>query len=152
MSVKWRRGKKRSKWCRVIKNTGKVRSTQNLRQFRTEKSIIRRKPYPYKYRFPKLDGKRKLREPEPLIDILEEADSIRVVAEFVGFTTRNLKVQAKEQKLILSAENSDRKYYKSLNLPKRVIPKALRTTYKNGVLEILLKKSVEEKTVNKIAG
>jgi len=152
MSVKWRRSKKRSKWCKVIRNTGRVRSAQNLRQFWTEKSFVRRKPYPYKYRFPKLDWKKKLREPEPLIDIIEEADNIRVVAEFAGFTTRNLKVQAKEQKLILSAENSERKYYKSLNLPKRVIPKALRTTYKNGVLEILLKKSVEEKAMNRIAG
>jgi HSP20 family protein len=131
---------------------GRARNTQNFRQFQTEKSVVRRKPYPYKYRCPKLDERKRMREPEPLIDVLEEEDGIRVVAEFVGFSTKNLKVHAKEQKLILSAENSDRKYYKSLNLPKRVIPKALRTTYKNGVLEILLKKAVEERAINKIVG
>jgi HSP20 family molecular chaperone IbpA len=46
----------------------------------------------------------------------------------------------------------DRKYYKSLNLPKRVIPNTIRMTHKNGVLEIRLKKAVEEKTIDKVAG
>jgi HSP20 family protein len=130
----------------------RAKNTQNSRQFQTEKPAVRRKPYPYKYRFPRLDGQRKTRREEPLIDILEEDHCIRVVAEFVGFSTKNLKVSAREQKLILSAENAGRKYYKSLNLPKRVIPKAFHTTYKNGVLEILFKKNVEEKSHKQIAG
>jgi HSP20 family molecular chaperone IbpA len=33
-----------------------------------------------------------------------------------------------------------------------VIPSTIRTTYKNGVLEVQLKKAVEEKAIDKVAG
>ena len=55
----------------------------------------------------------------------------------------------KDQKLTLSAKAKDRRYYKSLNLPKVVVPNAVHTTYKNGVLEIKLKKASKERTINK---
>jgi HSP20 family protein len=93
-----------------------------------------------------------MREPEPLIDILEEKGEITVVAEFVGFNRENLRIHVKNQRLTLSADASDRKYYKSLNLPKRVIPSTIHTTYKNGVLEVRLRKAVEEKTIDEVAG
>jgi HSP20 family protein len=95
---------------------------------------------------------RRVKEPEPLIDILEEKDEITVVAEFAGFDRQDLRIRVKNQRLILSAEGLDRKYYKSLNLPKRVIPNTIRTTYKNGVLGIRLKKIAEEKAIDKVAG
>jgi HSP20 family protein len=57
----------------------------------------------------------------------------------------------KGERLTVAAEALDRKYRKSLNLPKRVIPRTIRTTYKNGVLEIRLKKA-EEKSLDKMAG
>jgi HSP20 family protein len=75
-----------------------------------------------------------------------------VVAEFAGFDKENIRTSVKDQRLTLSAHTSDRKYYKSLNLPGRVIPSTMRTTYKNGVLEIHLKKAVEEKAIDKVAG
>jgi HSP20 family protein len=53
----------------------------------------------------------------------------------------------KNQKLTLSAKAKDRKYYKSLNLPRVVIPNVVRTTYKNGVLEIKLKKAQKEENI-----
>ena len=93
-----------------------------------------------------------MREPKPLIDILEGNDDIMVVAEFAGFNKEDLRINVKDQKLTLSAEASDRKYRKSLNLPKRVIPSTICTTYKNGVLEIRLKKAIEEKAMDKVAG
>jgi HSP20 family protein len=87
-----------------------------------------------------------------LIDILEVDDEITVVAEIAGFNREDLRINAKDQRLTLTAEASDRKYRKSLNLPKRVIPSTLSTTYKNGVLEIRVKKAVEEKPMDKVAG
>jgi HSP20 family molecular chaperone IbpA len=103
-------------------------------------------------RIPKSYGTGKLKEPEPLIDVFEERDEIVVVAEFAGFSRENLRVDVKNQKLILSAQASDRKYYKSLNLPNRVISETLRLAHKNGVLEIRIKKVAEEKTIDKVAG
>jgi HSP20 family molecular chaperone IbpA len=134
LSVKWRRGKK------------------TFRTFRSKNSKVRRRSYPYRYKIPKTYQRRKLKEPEPLIDIFEERSRIIIVAELAGFKKDNLKIHARDQKLTLAAENRDRKYYKSLNLPKRVIPNAMQTTYKNGVLEIRLKKAAEEKAIKKIAG
>lgn len=93
-----------------------------------------------------------MKEPKPLIDVLERNDDIAIVAELVGFNKEDLRIRVKDQKLTLSAETSDRKYYKSLNLPKRVIPSTICTTYKNGVLEIRLKKAIEEKAMDKVAG
>jgi HSP20 family protein len=47
----------------------------------------------------------------------------------------------KDQKITLSAKSKERRYYKSLNLPKVVIPDETHTKFKNGVLEIKLKKA-----------
>jgi HSP20 family protein len=93
-----------------------------------------------------------LKEPKPLIDILEDDNDICIVAEFAGFKREDLRIDLKEQRLTLSAETLDRKYHKSLNLPGRVIPSTICTTYKNGVLEIRLKKAVNEKVIDKVAG
>lgn len=90
------------------------------------------------------------KEPERLVDVLQEKDEVIVVADVAGFKKENLRIQVKNQRLVLSAEASDRKYYKSLNLPIGVIPDKIRTAYKNGVLEIRLKKAVE--AVDKVAG
>ncbi len=112
----------------------------------------RRGTYPFKHNLLTAYRARKWKEPEPLIDVFEENDRITVVAQFAGFKRENLKIHVKDQRLILSAETSDRKYYKSLNLPKRVNLENLHTSYKNGVLEIQFERTVKEKTINKVAG
>jgi HSP20 family protein len=94
---------------------------------------------------------KKCREPKHLVDVLEATEEIVVVADFAGFRREDLRVRASGERLTVAAESADRKYRKSLNLPKRVIPSTMRTTYKNGVLEIRLKKA-EEKSMSKIAG
>jgi HSP20 family molecular chaperone IbpA len=120
--------------------------------FRSKNLRIKKHGHPYVYWIPKNHRGRKEREPEPLIDVLEGKDEVAVVAEFVGFNRENLKIHVKNQRLTLSAENADRKYYKSLNLPMGVIPNSIRTAYKNGVLEIRLRKAIEEKAVDKVVG
>ena len=97
-------------------------------------------------------GKGKYREPKPLIDMFQDPTSVTVVAEVAGFNQDTVKVAVKDQKLILSAKAKDRRYYKSLNLPKVVIPTVARTTFKNGVLEIKLKKAVKKEAIKQQAG
>jgi len=92
---------------------------------------------------------RKVQNPKPLIDIFQENNFITVVAEITGFNRETLKIHVKDQKITLSAKSKDRRYYKSLNLPKLVIPDVMYTKYKNGVLEIKLKKA--EPAINKQA-
>ena len=142
--MKWRKSGKRRKWLK----TGK----RGEKDFPFKDSRIKRNKYPYRHRNFKIFQKRIWKEPDPLIDVFQEKDKIIVVAELKGFKKENIKVQTEKNRLILSAKTHGRKYYKSLNLPDLVIPKVTRITYKNGVLEIQLKKTLREKSLNKVAG
>jgi HSP20 family molecular chaperone IbpA len=146
--VKWRRSEKRPKWFRTAKRLN-----------RTEEKILRlnnlkptRRQRLHKYGSLKIFNGKSCKEPEPLVDVFREKGKIVVVAELKGFKRENIKVQTEKQRLTLMAKAQGRRYYKSLNLPDAVIPEAARITYKNGVLEIQLKKAVEEKPLNKVAG
>jgi HSP20 family molecular chaperone IbpA len=152
LSAKWRRTKRNSEGFRIFRSFSRAKDKIAPQTFSAKKTMTKRLPNSHTYKIPKIYGERKAREPEPLIDILEEETEIIVVAQFAGFKRENLRTRVKNQRLTLSAEALDRKYYKSLNLPKRVIPNTIRMTHKNGVLEIRLKKAVEEKAIDKVAG
>ena len=85
-------------------------------------------------------GKPEIREEiEPLVDVIEHDDEIWVVAELPGVEKDKIKVRATEDRLVIKAEG-ERKYYKVVELPARVDPKSARASYRNGVLEVKLKK------------
>jgi HSP20 family protein len=151
LSARWRRNKKSLRKFDIFKVFNKTKDRSPPRTFRVKNSTSKRRAIASRYDVEKIPEE-KLKDPKPLIDIVEENDEIAVFAEFAGFNKENLRISVKNQKLTLSARTSDRKYYKSLNLPKRVIPDIICTTYKNGVLEIRLKKALEEKAMNKMAG
>ncbi len=77
---------------------------------------------------------------EPLIDLFDEADKIVIVAEIPGVEEEKIKIEVKDDIIELKAEDSDKKYHKEILLPAKVKKESLRTTYKNGVLEITLTK------------
>jgi HSP20 family molecular chaperone IbpA len=143
LSTKWRRSPKHLRWLDLTnaKDHSKILHVAALRAARNI--------YPPYYRSSKDFAKRKWKNPKPLIDIFQEKNWITIVAEIAGFNKETLKINVKDQKLTLSAKAKDRRYYKSLNLPKEVVPNAVHTTYKNGVLEIKLKKAPKERTLNK---
>jgi HSP20 family molecular chaperone IbpA len=135
MSAKWRRACKNRKWLDFndLKNK-KVKSTQKTQRLKTM-------PSHQSFRSPKRYAKRNILEDKPLIDIFQENGYITIVAEIVGFNRETLKINVKDQKITLSAKSKERRYYKSLNLPTVVIPDATHTKFKNGVLEVKLKKA-----------
>jgi HSP20 family molecular chaperone IbpA len=141
LSTKWRRSRKHLKWLdlRSAKSRSKI---LRIEPMRTARGI---------YRSSQNYAKRKWKEPKPLIDIFQEKNWITIIAEIAGFNKETLKINVKDQKITLSAKAKDRRYYKSLNLPKVVIPNIMHTTYKNGVLEIKLKKAEKEETIDKKA-
>lgn len=143
VSTRWRRKIKHSKRTSFFRK----RRANSPRIFPTKRVTSIRRRHPLKFRIHEIYDQARVREPKPLMDILEEKNEVIVVAEFVGFKKENLKTQVKNQRLTLSADTLDRKYYKSLNLPTRVIPNTLRVRCKNGVLEIRLRKAIEEKTL-----
>jgi HSP20 family molecular chaperone IbpA len=155
MSARWRRSKKQQKWLE-IKNTKITAApkTHSPRIIKTEKvkPVNTKNQQPQKYRLPKKLGKGKWKAPKPLIDMFHDAKTITIIADIAGFNQETVKISVKNQKLTLSAKAKDRKYYKSLNLPKVVIPSIAHTTFKNGVLTIKLKKAVKEETIKEEAG
>jgi HSP20 family molecular chaperone IbpA len=145
LSAKWRRCKKHLKWLDTA-SPERIDAKNRCRILRIETTRTARSAPPY-YRSSKSYAKRKWKAPKPLIDIFQEKNWITIVAEIAGFNKETLKINVKDQKLTLSAKAKDRRYYKSLNLPKVVVPHAVHTTYKNGVLEIKLKKAPKEKGI-----
>ncbi|MBN1358520.1 Hsp20/alpha crystallin family protein [Candidatus Bathyarchaeota archaeon] len=147
MSTKWRRSKKHMKW---LDEDSEIRDNaeSHPKIQRIENMHTSRKLYPQHYRSTQSYARRKWKDPKPLIDIFQEKKWITIVAEIAGFNKETLKIHVKDQKITLSAKAKNRRYYKSLNLPKVVVPNAVRTTFKNGVLEIKLQK---KETINKKA-
>jgi len=141
MSAKWRRSTKSRKWMdiadesdEIAKNTSKILRVERITPINTVR-------YGQRFRSAKGFSKRKFGDPKPLIDIFQESNWITIIAEIAGFNRESFKINVKDQKITLSAKSKERRYYKSLNLPKVVIPNDIHTTFKNGVLEIKLKKA-----------
>ncbi|OYT52097.1 heat-shock protein Hsp20 [Candidatus Bathyarchaeota archaeon ex4484_135] len=86
-------------------------------------------------------GPRFVEEREPLVDVMEEDDEIVVVAELPGVEKEDIDLSCTEKELVISVDTEKRKYYKRLDLPAEVDPKSAKASYKNGVLEVRLKKT-----------
>ena len=82
----------------------------------------------------------KIDEWEPLIDMIEGDDEITVVAEVPGVDKKDINLDVGEDFIEIKVNNRDRKYHKKLDLPCRVNPDKSRASYKNGVLEIRIKR------------
>jgi HSP20 family protein len=91
---------------------------------------------------PRLDFRE---EREPLVDVMSTDNEIKVIAELPGVEKKDIKLHGTEDTLTISVDTPERKYYKELQLPGRVNPKSAKTSYKNGVLEVTLKKVKEKK-------
>jgi len=76
---------------------------------------------------------------EVIADIFDEGDCLKVIAELPGVDEKDVKAKVKDNLLILSAQAAGRAYYKEIELPCSVKAE-LNLTYKNGILQITLKK------------
>jgi len=91
---------------------------------------------------PRIDIKE---EREPLTDVMTTDDEVKVIVELPGVEKEDVKIRGTENKLTISVDTPQRKYYKEIDLPTSVDPKEAKSTYKNGVLDVTLKGKKEEK-------
>ena len=77
---------------------------------------------------------------EPLVDVLDEDDRLLVIVELPGVDEKDIKLEVQEDILELTAETGDRKYVKEVLLPSAVDAASVQSSYRNGILEIRLKK------------
>jgi len=88
---------------------------------------------------------------EPLVDVIEGKDKISVTAEVPGVDKDDIEVEVTEDSLTIRVDKEDRKYYKQIELPAPVDSNSAAATYRNGILDIELKKLMpEEKKGRKI--
>ncbi len=80
-------------------------------------------------------------EREPLVDTVETNEDIHVVVELPGVEKTDIKLHGTEDSLEISVDTPLYKYYKEVQLPSKVRVKEAKSTYKNGVLEVVLPKA-----------
>lgn len=86
---------------------------------------------------------------EPLIDVFKEKDLVRVIAEVPGISKGDISLTGTEETLRIRAHSESRKYEKAVSLPAPVDISTAKAKYKNGVLEVILKR---KKNVKKDEG
>jgi HSP20 family protein len=75
-----------------------------------------------------------------MIDIFDEKEEVRIYAEMPGVNEEDIKADLRGDILDISARSGDRKYHKEVLLPTKVKIETLTSRYKNGILEIRIKK------------
>ncbi|MEM4133639.1 MAG: archaeal heat shock protein Hsp20 [Candidatus Micrarchaeia archaeon] len=77
---------------------------------------------------------------EPLVDIINEKNDIKIIAELPGVRKEDIELNATEKGLEIKVDTPERKYYKKLELPAKIKPETADAKYNNGVLEVIIKK------------
>jgi len=90
-----------------------------------------------------------IKEREPIIDVFEEEDCLRVMVELPGVEENEINLKAEENTLTISTDTSARTYYKKVDLPTPVKKETIKSSYRNGILEVKLKKAKNTKKTKK---
>ncbi|MEM1645768.1 MAG: Hsp20/alpha crystallin family protein [Ignisphaera sp.] len=78
---------------------------------------------------------------EPFVDVYNEGEIIRIIAELPGVNEQDIKVISIDRKHILvEAMNSNRRFRKEVKLPTEIDVKSIEKYYRNGLLEIIAKR------------
>ncbi|MFQ6050129.1 MAG: archaeal heat shock protein Hsp20 [Candidatus Hydrothermarchaeota archaeon] len=87
---------------------------------------------------------------EPFADIIEDKEKreLIITVEMPGVEKEDIKIEGRENSIVIKAEGKTRKYRKEIPLDKEIELDKTRATYKNGILEVRtkLKKVKEEKS------
>jgi len=90
-------------------------------------------------------------ERKPLIDVMETTEEVHVIAEMPGVDRTDVQLDTTESRLDIKAQNEFRKYSESVELPVKVDPHSAKATYRNGVLEVRLKRVQPEEEKSHIS-
>jgi HSP20 family protein len=92
-----------------------------------------------------LKGPQVKEEREPLVDVVDTSSEVRVVAELPGVEKTDIKLHGTEDNIEITVDNPERRYHKEVPLPAKVKVKEAKSTYKNGVLEVVIPKVAPSK-------
>jgi HSP20 family protein len=78
---------------------------------------------------------------EPLVDVFDESEQVLIVAEMPGVESRDIHVEIDDGTLTLSAERGEKRYRKTLSVPRGTRREAIGITGQNGIVELRVPKS-----------
>ena len=96
-----------------------------------------------KYNRPQITSER-----EPLVEVNVYDKEVKVVLEMPGLSKEHIKIQAYKNSVEISSNHPQRKY-QVIDIPRVADIETIRSTYKNGILEIVFKKKEKSKCKNK---
>jgi len=88
-------------------------------------------------------------EREPLVDVIEEDREVVVVAELLGVKKEDIQIHVTQCNMTIYVDTMERRYHKELALPIETEPGSAVVTYKNGVLQVRLKKLIDTQLLTK---
>ncbi|HSF50445.1 MAG TPA: archaeal heat shock protein Hsp20 [Nitrososphaeraceae archaeon] len=88
-------------------------------------------------------------EREPLVDISSTDKQAKVVVEMPGVKKEHIKINAYENKVEILSDDPQRKYHKVIELPTETDIETAKSTYNNGILEVIFNKKKETKPKGK---
>ncbi len=77
---------------------------------------------------------------EPDVDVLEGPSHVYVTLEMQGVEKRDINLTLTEEALWVKVDTPRRRYYREVVLPRGVDPERARASYRNGVLDVVLRR------------
>ena len=84
-------------------------------------------------------------EREPLIDVSSTEKEVRIVAEMPGINKQNIRIDAYDNYVEIKSDDPNRKYHKKIEVQDDIDLESARSSYNNGILEIIFKKKEQQK-------
>ena len=88
-------------------------------------------------------------EREPLADITTTDKEVKAIVEMPGVNKENIKISVHDNSVEVKSNDPQRKYHEIIDLPPETDTETAKSTYKNGVLEIIFTKKNESKPKGK---
>jgi HSP20 family protein len=88
-------------------------------------------------------------EREPLSDVSETDKEVKVTVEMPGVPKEKIKVNAYQDEVEITSEDPQRKYHEVVQIPPEADIETIRSTYNNGILELVFKKKEQKRSKGK---
>lgn len=76
----------------------------------------------------------------PLTEVLAADDQVTVTVEIPGVNKEDIDLHVTRDRLEITVNNDQRRYHKTVDLPQPVKPETTKAGYRNGVLDIVVKR------------
>jgi HSP20 family protein len=88
-------------------------------------------------------------EREPLAEVTTSDKEVKVVVEMPGVSRENIKLSAYDNSVEITTTDPERKYHEVIEIPEEADIETVKSSYKNGILEITFNKKVSTKPKGK---